>query len=89
MLEVVKIGRKLFSVNIAQEARLLQAKSRVCEAQLACEAADAMLVEVSSAPNKLAQFIKWQLSSDVSVQQLTVELKEVKSQLVAVDSKNL
>lgn len=55
-LEVIRVGRKLPSNNIAPGTGLGQAKSREPEAQAACDGDDAKLATVNSNANEVVEF---------------------------------
>lgn len=76
-LKTVKIGRELFLANVALRARLLQAESLEREETAVRETTDANLAKVNSGANELAEFRKQQTASDVSLQEMTVELKDI------------
>lgn len=79
----------LLLFNIALASRLEQAQSRKRGAQAARKAADAKLERTNSDANKVVELCKRQSASDVSVPELTVELKQVKAQLVRVNTEIL
>lgn len=70
------------SANIAIGAHLGQAVSRERDVQIAHKTAEARLAKRNSDANKVAYLRKWQLASDVSLQELTAELMKAKVQLV-------
>lgn len=87
--EAVKFCRELFSAKVALRGSLQQADFRESEAKSAYKSADASLLKANSGAFKLVELRKWQAASDVSLQELTVDLKEVKSQLVKVTAEKL
>lgn len=72
------------SANAALGVCTGQRDSLVREAQAVQEASDERLTQNRTATNWLAKFFKWLVASDLSVQELTAGLQEVKSQLLTI-----
>lgn len=83
-LEIVKIGRELFSSHIALGDRCGKAESFEPDDKVAREAADVKLAKARSDTIEVVELRKRQTASDVSVEGLTAELTSVKAQLVQV-----
>lgn len=77
------------SADVANGALRRQVDSRGCEAQTARKAADANSANLNFCTNEPVEFHSQQIASDVSVQKLTAELKEVTFQLVTVTAEKL
>lgn len=56
---------------------------------MTCDGADTKLLKQKSGTNKLAEFCKRHMVCDVSLQELTAELNEDKSQLVKIKTEKL
>lgn len=67
----------------------MRAESYKREAQAAGKAADEKLAKGHSDANELVELRKRQAALDVSVQELTADLKEINSQLVKVVEEKL
>lgn len=85
----MNVGRDWLLANIALAAGLEQAESRESKKQVAREAADVKLAGANSGVGELFELRKLRVISEVSVQELTAELKTIKAQLARGLRRNL